>query len=173
MNQLGINSKTSVEDLRQVGPTCTSQDSWVDVCLSMAKSVARRSKDPSTKVGAVLWSPNTSRIVSLGYNGFPSAISDLRKWWTNRDKDSWMFCKYDLAIHAEMNAILNAKADLSNTHLFCTHKPCGTCAKHIAAVGISQVHYIPNPVVAKDERDEAISTAIFDLANIHVHEHIY
>ena len=84
-----------------------------------------------------------------------------------------MFCKYDLAIHAEMNAILNAKTDLTNTHLFCTHKPCGTCAKHIAAVGIRQVHYLSNPVVTIDERDAAVSTEILSLAGIHVHEHLY
>jgi dCMP deaminase len=39
--------------------------------LTLAKTVSTWSKDPSTKVGAVIVDKNR-RVVSLGYNGFPN-----------------------------------------------------------------------------------------------------
>jgi dCMP deaminase len=144
---------------------------WDRACLNIAKEVSRKSKDPSTKVGAVIWNPNTKRILSLGYNGFPSSIPDLAKWWKNRDREDVEFCKYDLVIHAEMNAILNAKCDLTGSILYCTHPPCKECAKHIAAVGIVEVHSLPNQVVTKNERDTSVVIGIFAEAGIHQYEH--
>lgn len=48
---------------------------WDFRFLDLAKFISSWSKDPSTKVGAVItdWD---NRIVSIGYNGFPKNVHD-------------------------------------------------------------------------------------------------
>ncbi|MBD3377826.1 cytidine deaminase [candidate division KSB1 bacterium] len=115
-------------------------ENWDVVMLRMAMVIARMSKDPATKVGAVLVSPDRTRI-SVGYNGFPKQIPDRVEWWNNRDSESQTFSKYELVRHAEMNAITQAKTDLSGWTLYVTHHPCIDCAKNIVAEGIKRVVY--------------------------------
>lgn len=112
---------------------------WDQVMMRMAQVIATMSKDPSTKVGAVLISPDRTRI-SVGYNGFPRQIPDVEAWWNNRLNDK-EFSKYELVRHAEMNAITQAKTDLAGWTLYVTHHPCMDCAKHIVAEGIARVVY--------------------------------
>jgi dCMP deaminase len=50
--------------------------------------------------------------------------------------------KYSLTIHGEMNAILNAKEDLTGWALYVTAIPCNDCIKHIAQAGIKKIVYI-------------------------------
>lgn len=112
---------------------------WDQVMMRMAQVIATMSKDPSTKVGAVLVSPDRTRI-SVGYNGFPRQIPDVEAWWNNRADDK-EFSKYELVRHAEMNAITQAKTDLAGWTLYVTHHPCMDCSKHIVAEGITRVVY--------------------------------
>ncbi len=136
------------------------------VCLKLAIEISQRSKDPNTKVGSVIWDPKDKRVISVGYNGFPSSIPDIKEIWDNRT-DVGSIQKYDLVIHAEMNAILNSRCDLRGKHLFVTHMPCPICAKHIAGCGITAVIW-PDGVTAKsqNERDMEICNYIFNTANI-------
>jgi len=108
--------------------------------MQMAFVISSMSKDPSTKVGAVLVSPDRTRL-SVGYNGFPTRIPDYKHWWQNRDSETDDFCKYDLVRHAEMNAITQAKTDLKSWSIYITHHPCLECAKHIVSEGIARVIY--------------------------------
>lgn len=74
---------------------------WLDDALH----VARKSKDPSTKVGAVIVNPHLCSKgikVSEGYNGFPRGIADTPERFADRDM------KLKLVVHGEMNAVLNA-----------------------------------------------------------------
>ena len=48
---------------------------WDNRFLDMAKLVSTWSKDPSTRVGAVIVDPS-NRLVSVGYNGFPKGVTD-------------------------------------------------------------------------------------------------
>jgi dCMP deaminase len=118
--------------------TLTSEYEFVDVCLKLADEISRRSKDPRTKVGSVVFNPYSKKIISLGYNGFPSAVKDFKEVWENTD-DFNKITKYDFVIHAEMNAILNAKETVDGCAIFCTHKPCPICTKHIIATGITKL----------------------------------
>ena len=43
---------------------------WDEYFMGLAHLSAKRSKDPSTQVGAVIVS-SEHRVVSIGYNGFP------------------------------------------------------------------------------------------------------
>ncbi|HNR69460.1 MAG TPA: dCMP deaminase family protein [bacterium] len=121
-------------------PTLPKPQDWDTVMMRMAFVIASMSKDPTTQVGAVLVSPDRTRI-SVGYNGFPRRIPDVAAWWHNRQESAGEFSKYDLVRHAEMNAITQAKTDLEGWSLYVTHHPCGECAKNIVAEGIARVFY--------------------------------
>ncbi len=99
--------------------------------FQMAELVGSWSKDPSTQVGAVITHGN--RIVSVGFNGYPHGISDS----ADIDDREMKLLK---TLHAEENAILFAKRDLSGSDIWVTHFPCPNCAAKIIQTGISAVH---------------------------------
>lgn len=107
---------------------------WQQRFIGLAQHVAGWSKDPSTKVGAVIVD-NCNRIVSLGFNGPPAHTDDTKI--TTRD------VKLMRTIHAEANAILFARRDLVGDTLYVTHHPCAHCAALIIQAGISFVYYPP------------------------------
>lgn len=72
------------------------------------------------------------RIVSLGFNGFPSGVHDDERL---EDRDT----KLAHTVHAEVNAILYAKRDLKGCTLYVTHPPCPNCAGVIIQSGVSKV----------------------------------
>lgn len=112
---------------------------WNKCMMEMAFTISKMSKDPSTKIGSVLVSPNKSSV-SFGYNGFPKGMPDSAKIWNNRENNK-DFTKYDLVIHSEENAIMNAKCDLTGWSMYITHSPCLGCAKKIAQSGVKNVFY--------------------------------
>lgn len=61
-----------------------------------------RSKDPNTQVGACIVS-DKHKILSMGYNGFPTGCSDDDFPWVREGDDN----KYFYSTHSELNAILN------------------------------------------------------------------
>jgi dCMP deaminase len=97
-----------------------------------------KSKDPSTKVGAVLVDSDR-RILAMGYNGFPRGIEDRADRLLDRET------KLKLVAHAEANAILTVRAPIPDfTTLYSTLMPCNECAKLIIQAGIWRVvapHY--------------------------------
>lgn len=84
-------------------------DKWLQRLMALAVFISDWSKDPSTKVGAVISEGN--RIVSVGYNGFPRGIVDD----VNRLNDRQTRLKY--TIHAELNAILQARESVRGYYL--------------------------------------------------------
>lgn len=122
--------------------TLQSPISWDELWMKIAKEVANKSKDPSTKVGCVIVSPDNSRI-TVGYNGFPAKkIPDYSDWWNNRDRNSEDLCKYDVVNHGEINAIFQSKCDLTGWTMYVTHRPCLDCARIIITSGIKRVCFI-------------------------------
>ena len=63
-----------------------------------------RSKDPNTQVGACIVSAD-NKILSMGYNGFPTGCSDDEFPWTREGAP--LDNKYLYTTHSELNAILN------------------------------------------------------------------
>lgn len=105
---------------------------WHDRFFDMADLVASWSKDPSTKVGAVIVRPDRT-IASVGYNGFPRGVVDE---YTSRED------KLLRTVHAEANAILAAREPLRGYTLYVTPlHPCANCAGLIIQSGIDGVHY--------------------------------
>ncbi len=111
---------------------------WDLEYLGLAFYIAGRlSKDPSTKVGAVITRPDHS-VVSLGVNGFPKNCIDSLELFNNRD------LKYPRIIHAEQNAMAFARQDIQNctihvavpSPIVCT---CPQCTAMIIQRGIRRV----------------------------------
>lgn len=106
---------------------------WGARFMELAEHVSTWSKDPSTKVGAVIIDPTTKIVVGLGYNGFPRGVEDTDERYADRPT------KYSMVVHAEVNAIHNAARPVRGCLLFITYPPCGECAKYIIQAGIVHV----------------------------------
>ncbi len=114
--------------------------SWDEYFMGVALLAAKRSKDPNTQVGACIVD-DQKRILTTGYNGFPKGCSDDDFPW-NRD-ESVGETKYQFVVHAELNAILNARGkNLAESVLYVGLFPCNECAKAIIQAGIKEVVYL-------------------------------
>lgn len=130
--------------------------------LELAKLISSWSKDPSTKVGAVI--TNGIKVVSIGYNGLPMSVRDDPELLNNREE------KYKYIIHGEMNAILTAKCDLHGFTLYTyPFLPCTNCASMTIQTGIKRV---VAPICQNDRWYDRLeqSKDIFNRANIEVVE---
>ena len=104
---------------------------WDRRMLALAQHIASWSKDPSTKVGAVI-ADNRRRIISVGYNGFPAGVRDVAL----EDRDF----KYNRIVHAELNALLFARGSVEGATLYVwPMPPCSRCAGPIIQAGIARV----------------------------------
>jgi dCMP deaminase len=115
----------------------TSREVWNQRVLRIAHEVASWSKDPKRKVGAVIVSQDF-RGFSLGYNGFPRGIHDLDERLQDND------LRKRLTIHAERNAMDNARFGLRNCAIYSTKYPCHDCAKSIIQCGLTNI-IVPPP----------------------------
>ena len=59
-------------------------DKWDHRFLALAEHISHWSKDPSTKVGAVI-THRSKRVVSMGFNGLPAGVEDTEERLTNRE----------------------------------------------------------------------------------------
>ena len=113
--------------------------SWDEYFMGIAMLSACRSKDPNTQVGACIVN-DRNRIMSVGYNGFPSGCDDDEFPWER--EGSAFNTKYAYVCHAELNAILNASGDLRGCKVYVALFPCNECAKAIIQCGIKKVFYL-------------------------------
>ncbi len=130
---------------------------WDERFLQLAQHIAQWSKDPSTKVGAVIVRPNRT-IASVGYNGFPRGVNDDERL---NDRPY----KYAMTVHAETNAILSANERLDGCTLYVTPlSPCSSCASILIQSGIKRVvaympyqpeHWADSFAIARTMLDEA------------------
>lgn len=106
--------------------------------IPVAQALANLSKDPSTKVGAIVVSDDGS-ILSMGFNGFPRGVLDNRERYEHRP------IKLSLISHAESNAIAQAARHgirlLGSTMIVTALYPCSSCAKQIIQAGIVKIVY--------------------------------
>lgn len=107
-------------------------DKWLRRFWELANQIASWSKDHVRGVGAVLVSPDM-RQVSWGFNGFPQGIADRPEILHDP------MAKLAHMVHAELNAILNARRDVSGWTIFVTQHPCHECAKAIIQAGLARV----------------------------------
>ncbi len=123
---------------------------WNQRFMDLAHHVAGWSKDPSTKVGAVIVN-DKKQVLSLGYNGFPRGVHDCAERYNDRST------KLQFVAHAERNALDNAYIDVDGATLYSTLYPCSECAKGIIQRGIKQV------VTSREWRDSHANRFRFDV----------
>ena len=109
---------------------------WDHFFLGLAEYISTASKDPSTKCGAVIVRPDRT-IASTGFNGFPKGCDDSPELYADRD------LKLARVVHAEQNALLHAREDLTGYTMY-TWPPgygpsCDRCTAHIIQAGIKKV----------------------------------
>jgi dCMP deaminase len=112
-----------------------SQARWDAFFMEMAYLVASKSKDRSTKVGALAVGEG-NRVLETGYNGFIRYADDDDDARHERPE------KYDWTAHAEANVVYNAAragTALLGATLYTTSHPCKECAKAIVQAGIEEV----------------------------------
>ena len=113
--------------------------SWDEYFMGVAVLSGMRSKDPNTQVGACIVSED-HKILSMGYNGFPTGCSDDEFPWEREGEP--LENKYFYTTHSELNAILNYRGgSLEGATIYVTLFPCNECAKAIIQAGIRTVVY--------------------------------
>lgn len=112
---------------------------WDEYFFELVHTVRTKSKDRSTKVGAIIVNQH-NEIVSTGYNGFPRGINDDNEAYHERP------LKYDITEHAERNAVYQAAAGRGGTRgcrMYLGFNPiqaiCTGCARAIIQAGIVEV----------------------------------
>ncbi len=139
----------------------TDYITWDEYFMGLALLSAKRSKDPSTQVGACIVN-NDNKVLSIGYNGTPIGFSDEMMPWQR--EGSFLETKYAYVCHAEMNAILNFHGDLRGTKLYVALFPCNECAKAIIQAGIKEIVYLSDKY--KDTDATIASKKMFDTCGI-------
>ena len=111
-------------------------EKWDDRYLRLAREVAKWSKDPSVKVGAIAVG-NKGQVLAQGYNGFPRGVNDTIERYQDRET------KYRYVVHAEVNCIYNAAMNgtsLNGATMYVFGLPaCNECAKAMIQVGINRI----------------------------------
>lgn len=108
--------------------------------MTMAYLVSMKSKDPSTRVGALIVGPD-NEIRATGYNGLPRGVADRQYRYDDREY------KLLAVNHAEENAILHCALNgvsAKGCTLYCPWLPCSRCTKSVIQSGIVEVVYDEN-----------------------------
>lgn len=109
------------------------------------------SKDPSTKVGAILVDPVDFTQLTQGYNGMPRGVDESKPERQERP------LKYAFYEHAERNAIYNlARPLLKGSIAVTTTVPSLSCARALISVGACEV-YVPAPMAMSEELEVALA----------------
>lgn len=112
--------------------------SWDELFMRDVYLRASKSKDPRTKIGAVL--VRDGHDILKGYNGFPKGVQDLPERYEDR------VTKYQMVAHAEANAVfMGARFGITtlNSTLYTQGFPCNSCAIALIQGGIKDIviHY--------------------------------
>ena len=112
-------------------------EKWDRRYLELAKYISTWSRDPSTKVGAILVNYEVGREF-IGYNGFPRGVKDEEDRYANRE------LKYKLVVHAEINVILKAGQLAKGSTLyvypsFAMPPICNECCKLAIQSGVKEI----------------------------------
>ena len=134
-----------------------------DVLMGEAVLWSKMSKDPSTQVGASIYSED-NRVLACGYNGTPVGWPDKDfPWGKGYEGEDKKYEKYNFVVHAEANAFNNFfkynsdETILVGTTMYVTLFPCSNCAKLIVDHGIKKVvylsdkyNYTPDNIISKN-----------------------
>ena len=141
-------------------------DKWDKRFLDMTALIGTWSKDPSLGVGSVIVDEN-NRVVSMGFNGLASGVNDT----TERLEDKTI--KHQIVLHAENNAILFAKRDLTGCTIYTSPLPtCAHCASMIIQSGIVRVVTMNRVMKRRWINSAKLAREMFDEAGVEVVEYV-
>lgn len=103
--------------------------------MDIATTVAQRSHDAQTKVGALLVNNKSSAILATGFNGFIKGAKDDMLPNTRPEK-------YEYILHAEVNLLTNCARhgiSMDDCYLICTMSPCKNCMRLMINSGVTKV----------------------------------
>jgi dCMP deaminase len=133
-------------------------EDWDQYFMSLCAMISYKSKDESTKIGAVIVGPD-NEIRSTGYNSF------VRNLFDNIPERQKRPVKYFYFEHAERNAIYNAArigVSLKGCRMYTNGMPCADCTRAIIQVGIDEIIYYNNwPEFDKWEESAKHSNLMF------------
>lgn len=110
-----------------------------DYYLAMLPLIASRATCPRRQVAAILID-NAGKLVSIGYNGPPSGMAHCIDTPCAGAEDKSGDTSRCIAIHAEMNALSQARASRRLPHtLYCSTTPCFSCSKILITEGVKRV----------------------------------
>jgi dCMP deaminase len=136
--------------------------SWDEYFILIALCTSLRSKDPRSKVGAVIVDQD-NHIIGTGYNGFVRGADESKFSWNYEGE--WLKTKYPYVVHAEQNAVLNATSNnLRDCILYTTLFPCNECARIVAQKQIREVVFVFDRLRDPDSREAALT--IFEASRI-------
>jgi dCMP deaminase len=110
---------------------------WDKFFIGMCIYISQKSKDRSTKLGAVVVNGEND-ILSMGWNGFPRGVDDDIEEWHGRPE------KYYVTEHAERNAVFNAARlgiSLKRATMYLPFEPtpCTDCTRAVIQAGITTI----------------------------------
>lgn len=111
---------------------------WDEFFMRQVYLVSQKSKDPRTRIGAILVRRGDNDLCASGFNGFPRGVKDLETRYLDRD------FKHQAICHAEFNSIVNAARKGVSTlgSILYTQAPvCNECAKIVIQAGIVEIVY--------------------------------
>lgn len=105
---------------------------WKEYFVSIVEIISKKSKDPTTQVGAVAVGKD-NEILETGYNGLPRGVQDLPERMTRPEKYLW-------TSHAEENLVATAaRSRLKGSTVYVTHLCCNSCSRMLVNAGVSKV----------------------------------
>lgn len=110
---------------------------WPRVMMAIAAAAATRSRDETTRVGAVVCDSRW-KVLGTGYNGGPAGSPE--------SLPAGGPARHLCTVHAEENALLQAIMSAGPTGigwamLFSTHRPCARCIRLASHLGVSAIHF--------------------------------
>jgi dCMP deaminase len=141
-------------------------DDWNEYFLLISQTVARKSKDPRCRVGAIIVSPD-KLVISTGFNGLARGVYDNDSILSDVDEKLPWIC------HAEFNAIVNASrmgVALKGASIYVTKFPCLACCNAIVQAGIKRIYTHDDKYWDDDpaDGDHKRKKALLKQSSIHV-----
>jgi dCMP deaminase len=118
------------------------KNSWISYFFVLCDAVSTKSKDPTTKVGAVVIG-SQHQVLGTAFNGLPMGVYDNPTPDMDFNNRYTKEKKYDYMSHAEANIIALAARHgvrLDGAKLFVNLQPCCECTKLIIQAGIKEVY---------------------------------
>jgi len=134
-----------IDELNQYLRTPHMKDSREDFglwAMKIAVLASERSTCARRKTGAVAVGMD-NRILSIGYNGVPHGVPHCIESPCPGANDPSGNTENCLAVHADVNCVLNASSPKEISKIYCTASPCLKCACVLANLpNLKEVWYL-------------------------------